>query len=260
MPLRGASGPGVRARATTSSPPTCWTAKRGTPSPITSSERSVTRRTNELNSTRTRSGAARPPAPVKTISSPACTRRSTVAPDSRSFGPCRSNIRPSGRPARAPAARTSAARRRRSSASPCEQFRRAQSRPAATSWSSTPGASVAGPSVATIFVRRSSMSRSVPSRPPRGAGRGGRRPRGERSYRERRWRAPTARIGNLISRACAKPGSTRGRRGCWRAWRARVRACSCSGSRSSATSAGRCSRPRASGSRGSRASPTRFAR
>ena len=40
---------------------------------------------------------------------------------------------------------------------PCEQFSRAQSIPAATSWSSTPGGSVAGPSVATIFVRRSSI-------------------------------------------------------------------------------------------------------
>ena len=40
---------------------------------------------------------------------------------------------------------------------PCEQLMRAQSMPAAMSWSSIPGPSVAGPSVATILVRRGCM-------------------------------------------------------------------------------------------------------
>ena len=55
MPLRGASGPGETARVTTSSPCSETTANRGTPSPMTISERSVTSAANFSKSTTTRS-------------------------------------------------------------------------------------------------------------------------------------------------------------------------------------------------------------
>ena len=133
MPLRGASGPGETARATTSRPSMRSTAKRGTPSPITICERSVTSAANLSKSTTTRSGPGSSPGGHERDASPTATVRGSVSPTRRSFGPCRSNSSPIGRPARAAAARTSAARRRRSSCEPCEQFRRAQSSPAATS-------------------------------------------------------------------------------------------------------------------------------
>ncbi len=166
MPLRGASGPGDTARATTSPGPTCSTASRGTPSPITISERCVTSRGKSGKSTSTRSPSAEPSALANVTLSPGTTARSTVDALRRSFGPCRSSSSATGRLARSAAARTSAARRRRSSWVPCEQFRRAQSIPAATRESSTPGASVAGPSVATIFVHRSSMRHTLRVGPP----------------------------------------------------------------------------------------------
>ena len=156
-PLRADSGPGDTTRVTTSPAATPSTARRGTPSPMTSCERSVTSAAKCGKSTRTRSGGSEPPLPQKTTASPAARMRVAVSADSRSLGPWRSNSSPSGRPARSAASRTAAARRRRSSCVPCEQFSRAQSTPAATSWSSTPGGSVAGPSVATIFVLRPNM-------------------------------------------------------------------------------------------------------
>jgi hypothetical protein len=90
---------------------------------------------------------------VKTTFSPGRSILVGVSADSRSFGPCRSNSSPTDRSARFAAARTPPARRRNSSAVPCEQFSRPQSIPAATSASTIPFGSVAGPSVATIFVR-----------------------------------------------------------------------------------------------------------
>ena len=74
---------------------------------------------------------------VKTTFSPGRSILVSVSADSRSFGPCRSNSSPTDRPARLAAARTSAARRRSSSAVPCEQFSRAQSIPAAIRASTT---------------------------------------------------------------------------------------------------------------------------
>src|SRR6185437_11562920 len=72
----------------------------------------------------------------------------------RIFGPCRSARMPTSRPAAAEAARTALARARWSSGWPCERLRRTTSTPSAISFSSMPGASLAGPSVATILVRR----------------------------------------------------------------------------------------------------------
>ena len=102
MPLRGDSGR-ARRRARRRRPRRrARRAKRGTPSPITISERSVTRR-GEVGEVDAHAVRRRPRRRrrVKTISlARPRTRRSTVSPDSRSFGPCRSNSRPSGRPAR----------------------------------------------------------------------------------------------------------------------------------------------------------------
>ena len=162
MPLRGARRPGEIVRQSTSPGRMASTAKRGTPSPITTWLRSVTRREKPTKSTITRPGPG--PSSENVIVSPVCITCSAVSPFRRSFGPWRSNSRPSGRPQRWAASRTSAARRLSASASPWEQFSRAQSIPAATRRSRTPGASVAGPSVATIFVRRSSMRGSLPIR------------------------------------------------------------------------------------------------
>ena len=100
MPLRGASGPGETARATTSSPCSDTTANRGTPSPITISERSVTSAANFSKSTTTRSCPASLPGVVNVTTSPTSTGRGSVDADRRSFGPCRSNSSPIARPAR----------------------------------------------------------------------------------------------------------------------------------------------------------------
>src|SRR5215213_7689023 len=154
-PFRADSGPGETTRARTSVSVTPATLKRGTPSPITISDCAVHRRAKPSKSTVTRSSPPPSPLPVNVRRSPTSRSRAAVAPDNRSFGPWRSNSTPSALSVRCDAARTSRARRSRSSAPPCEQFTRAQSMPAATRRSSTPGASVAGPRVARIFVRRS---------------------------------------------------------------------------------------------------------
>src|SRR5215208_7582193 len=153
-PLRADSGPGEMTRARTSVSVTPATLMRGTPSPITISDSAVHSRAKPSKSTFTRSSPPPSPLPVKVTVSPTSSSRGAVSPDSRSFGPCRSNSSPSVLPARSDASRTPRARRRRSSAPPWEQFTRAQSMPAATRRSSMPGGSVAGPRVARIFVRR----------------------------------------------------------------------------------------------------------
>ena len=125
-------------------PSTRSTAKRGTPSPITSCERSVTSAASLSNATGTPS-AVLPGATNRTMSPTAtvCALDRPVQPQLRALEVEQHAHRPA-RPARA-ASRTSAARRRRSSGSPCEQFSRAQLIPAAISASSASGASVAGP-------------------------------------------------------------------------------------------------------------------
>jgi D-aminopeptidase len=73
-----------------------------------------------LSHTYNRSLPAAASRPVKTTFSPGRSILIGVSADSRSFGPCRSNSSPTDRPARFAAARTSPARRRSSSAVPCE--------------------------------------------------------------------------------------------------------------------------------------------
>src|SRR5699024_2988247 len=73
----------------------------------------------------------------------------------RIFGPCKSARIPIARPFSAAATRAASARRRCSSPLPCEKFRRTTLTPASINSPSTPGLSVAGPRVATIFVLRS---------------------------------------------------------------------------------------------------------
>src|SRR5690606_4022561 len=75
----------------------------------------------------------------------------------RILGPCRSPSKATKRPWRAAISRTSCARARCSSGAPWEKFRRATSSPARIIFSSTSGELLAGPSVATIFVRREVM-------------------------------------------------------------------------------------------------------
>src|SRR5579884_51296 len=84
-------------------------------------------------------------------------RRTTGSSSSpmRSFGPCRSAISATGWPTSAAISRTSQARCECSSWVPCERLKRTASTPAPTSARSRSGESVDGPSVATIFVRRS---------------------------------------------------------------------------------------------------------
>src|SRR5690348_2561767 len=72
----------------------------------------------------------------------------------RILGPCRSASTPTSRSSLAAAACASRARRRWSSGLPCERFRRTTATPSRRMLSSMPGASVAGPRVATILVRR----------------------------------------------------------------------------------------------------------
>ena len=162
MPLRGASGPGATARAKTSPPSMRSTAKRGTPSPMTICERSVASAANRSNSTTTRSDASGGAAPQNVTASPAATARGLVSAASRSFGPWRSNSRPIARPERCAAAAHvgRAATQVVVRAVPSSSAARSRA-PASTSASRTPGGSVAGPSVATIFVRRSSMRPSL---------------------------------------------------------------------------------------------------
>ena len=73
----------------------------------------------------------------------------------RIFGPCRSPSTATCLPTAAAARRTPSTRRRWSAASPCEKLTRTTSAPRRMTSSRTPGASVAGPRVATILVRRS---------------------------------------------------------------------------------------------------------
>src|SRR6185312_13824441 len=71
----------------------------------------------------------------------------------RILGPPRSSSTPTLTPARSVASRTSFKRRPRSSRVPCEALSRTTFTPAWIMSRSTPGSSVAGPAVATIFVR-----------------------------------------------------------------------------------------------------------
>src|SRR5579862_8112548 len=91
---------------------------------------------------------------VKDAPSASCTGPSRKH-SMRIFGPPRSSSTPTHRSARRAAARTAASRRRRSSTVPCEALRRTTSTPARIICVSTSGSSVAGPRVATIFVRLS---------------------------------------------------------------------------------------------------------
>ena len=152
---------GRDARARRRPPPsTRSTAKRGTPSPITISERSVTSAA-KLGEVDDHAVVAAAPAPRRSTCSPTCDRaRLGRRAESRSFGPWRSNSSPSGRPARSRrrahlGARGGAGRRAcRASSSGA----RSRGRPRRAGRARR-AASVAGPSVATIFVRRSSMRR-----------------------------------------------------------------------------------------------------
>ena len=131
------------------------------PSPTTICERSVTSAAKCRKSTITRPGSSVASLPQKVIVSPARTVRSTVSADSRSLGPCRSKSRPE----RTPRTLGRGAHRGGAAAQvvmrPWEQFRRAESTPAPMRPSSTPGVSVAGPSVETIFVRRANIRSGV---------------------------------------------------------------------------------------------------
>src|SRR5215468_6456477 len=75
----------------------------------------------------------------------------------RIFGPARSSSTPTQRSARSAASRTCASRRLRSATVPCEALRRTTSSPARIICVSTSRSSVAGPSVATILARLSSV-------------------------------------------------------------------------------------------------------
>ena len=84
-------------------------------------------------------------------------RRTTGSSSSpmRSFGPCRSAMSAIGRPTSAAISRTSQARSECPSCVPCERLKRTASTPASMSARRRSRDSEAGPSVATIFVRRS---------------------------------------------------------------------------------------------------------
>src|SRR5690348_6875224 len=93
----------------------------------------------------------------------------------RSFGPCRSAMSATGRPTSAAISRTSQARAECSSCFPCERLKRTASTPAAMSARRRSRESDDGPSVATIFVRRSIaitrlrvLMRCAGERPPAG--------------------------------------------------------------------------------------------
>ena len=89
-----------------------------------------------------------------TTSAPLARITGSASSPIRSFGPCRSAISASGRPAAACASRTRRARSACVSGVPCEKLRRAPSIPASTRAASISGVEVAGPIVATILVRR----------------------------------------------------------------------------------------------------------
>ena len=94
------------------------------------------------------------PSPERTTSSPLASTTVPGRSPMRSFGPWRSAISASGRPARAWASRMRRARSAWSSCEPCEKLRRAASIPESTSLSSISRDEVAGPIVQTILVRR----------------------------------------------------------------------------------------------------------
>src|SRR5919201_704570 len=73
---------------------------------------------------------------------------------SRIFGPGRSPSRPTSRPARCAASRAIAISSMWDSRVPCEKLRRSTSAPTLITPARISGLRVAGPSVATIFVRR----------------------------------------------------------------------------------------------------------
>jgi hypothetical protein len=79
----------------------------------------------------------------------------------RILGPCRSCNTVIPFPSASATSRTVSTRSRCSSWVPCEKFIRATSIPAATRRRSVSGSVVAGPSVQTIFVRRSMLSKRV---------------------------------------------------------------------------------------------------
>src|SRR5437660_3985904 len=81
--------------------------------------------------------------------------RPSRKPSMRILGPPRSRRTPTHLAARCAASRTRVRRGLRSSTVPCEALRRTTSSPARIISVSTPRSSVAGPTVATIFVRRS---------------------------------------------------------------------------------------------------------
>src|SRR5918911_144005 len=110
IPLRAARVPRESTRATTSPSRTRSASMRGTPSPITICERSVTRSANPGKSTLTRPRWRGSSAPANTTVSPTSTVLSVVAAESRSFGPWRSKSSAIARPARWAAFRTSGAR------------------------------------------------------------------------------------------------------------------------------------------------------
>src|SRR5438105_8953110 len=90
--------------------------------------------------------------------SPVCSTTGSASSPMRSFGPWRSAISATGRPATASTSRTTRARFAWSSCAPCERLSRTASTPAATSALSLSRESDDGPRVATIFVRRSNAT------------------------------------------------------------------------------------------------------
>ena len=161
-PLARRQRPGRDARGRRPRPPrTRSTARRGTPSPITISERSVTRRAKSGKSTSDPVGIARLGSPRKTTVSPAVNARAPVSrrqPQLRALEVEQQAQRPPRAPGRrAHLARRGGAGRRRCRGSSSAARSRRPPRP---SGRARPGRSVAGPSVATILVCRPSM-RSV---------------------------------------------------------------------------------------------------
>ena len=144
-------------------PPTS-TAQRARPSSTSSTWRRIMpsststswpgRRTSPIAAGAIGSSPSRPLAPTTTvISVPVARSRGSESSPTLNFGPWRSPIRASGRPARSCAPRTSAARSEWSSCVPWERLSRAASIPDSTSASSMSGEEHAGPIVATILVR-----------------------------------------------------------------------------------------------------------
>src|SRR6266545_2637764 len=77
-------------------------------------------------------------------------------------GPCRSTSTQAGAPAASAPRRAAAIHPARSSGVPCEAFTRITFAPASISAATRSGVPVAGPSVATIFVRRNKCEAPIP--------------------------------------------------------------------------------------------------